>query len=275
MKLSLIWLWGCLAVVASCRALPSSTNTWNTSGANHTLWSADTSQDKRIDSIWSDVKSAPATIGSDLVAAFSTPLVWYTFGAGYASGEVLDVLGVEDSITSTFADHSIYPDPISKGLEQLGQGYSLFLGAGGWYVWSHVQGDAESVSSSQHLLRSLASTGISTLVFKELIGDERPNGGQNAFPSGHTSMAVAAATSLWMNEGPRFGVPAAILSGLIALQRLDSNAHELDDVIGGAALGWSIAYTLERREPLHLLGADVYPNVSPSGDLGVTLLWSY
>ena len=93
--------------------------------------------------------------------------------------------------------------------------------------------------------------------------------------SGGGKVVVATATSLWLSEGPKVGAPASILASLVALQRLDSGAHELDDVIGGATLGWVVAYSQERREPLTLLGARVVPAFSPRGDPGISLLWSY
>ena len=97
------------------------------------------------------------------------------------------------------------------------------------------------------LLRSLSTTGLSTLAFKKLFADQRPNGAKGGYPSGHTSMSVTAASSLWYSYGAKVGGPAMILASLVALQRLDSRAHEMGDVIGGAVLGWVVARSLERR----------------------------
>jgi membrane-associated phospholipid phosphatase len=222
-----------------------------------------------------DFGSAPGAIGHDLVEVFSTPFVWLTLAGSYAGGEALDLIHAEGETTRFFSRHSILPDAGSRAFETLGQGYVLIAGAGAWYLAEREAGDSESVANSQHLLRSLAVTGISTLAFKTAFNDQRPSGGGGAYPSGHTSMVVATATSLWLTEGPKAGVPALILASLVALQRLDSQAHELDDVIGGATLGWVVTYSLERREPPMLLGARGLPAYSPRGDPGISLLWSY
>jgi len=233
------------------------------------------SGDQVVPTIGSDLKGALPAIGSDLVDVYSTPSVWWTLAASYAGGEALDLVNTEREVSRYFAHHSLMPDGVSRGFDELGKGYVLLAGAGAWYLLAKDQQDSEAIRSSQHLLRCLASTGISTLVFKTAFSDQRPNGGGGAYPSGHASMTAATATSLWLTQGPKVGVPAAILAGLVDIQRLDSKAHELDDIIGGATLGWIVAYTLYDDKAPEVLGARVLPAFSPSGDPGISLLWSY
>lgn len=225
--------------------------------------------------LWADLKSAPGTIGGDLVDVFTSLDVWLVLAGGFVGGELFDKVGLEEPTSQFFSDHSLLSDGLSRTFDELGSGYLLFAGAGVWYLWSDVEDDDKGLDGSKRLLRSLSTTGLSTLVFKEIFADQRPNGAKGGYPSGHTSMSVTTAASLWYSYGPKVGVPATILASLVALQRLDSRAHEMDDVIGGAVLGWVVARSLNGDEPLELFGARVLPGTSPSGDPGISLLWSY
>lgn len=228
-----------------------------------------------MDSAWSDLRAAPATIGRDFVDVYSTKATWAALVGGYLGAELMDRSGVEPSVTSFFADHSLYSDSTSRVFDELGQGYVLLAGAGAWYLWARRAEDAEALAASKHLARSLVVTGLSTLALKAAFNDERPNGGSGGYPSGHASMSVAAATSLWLTQGPEVGVPAAVLSSLVILQRLDSRAHELDDVIAGAALGWAVAYSLGRDERVTVFGGEVAPTLGPQGSPALSLSWHF
>jgi membrane-associated phospholipid phosphatase len=225
-------------------------------------------------SIWSDVRAAPGAIGRDLVDVYSSSFVWWTIAGGFAGSALVGEFSEKNAENGFFGDDTIFADAPSRALEEMGKGYFLLAGAGAWYLWSRDAEDPVAVAGSQHLMRSLATTGISTLVLKAVVGDVRPNGGSRGYPSGHTSMAVTAATSIWLTQGPKAGIPAAVVAGLIATQRLDSRAHELDDVLAGAVLGWVTAYSLEGRGPT-FLGARVAPAMGPGGDPMISLRWGF
>ncbi|GAB4094382.1 phosphatase PAP2 family protein [Flaviaesturariibacter terrae] len=69
-----------------------------------------------------------------------------------------------------------------------------------------------------------------------------PNGGStnSAFPSGHTTVAFAAATVYALEYKDRIWVPILAYSaaGLIGLSRITENKHWATDVLCGAALGY-------------------------------------
>ncbi len=232
-------------------------------------------------SIGQDLQSAFPTLGEDLRGVYSRPSTWWYLATGFGAAKALDWTGIDENVTDSFARHQIYSGSESDALEGLGEGATLLAGAGGWYLYSRVADDPDSLGHSRILMRTLATTGLSTLALKVLLNERRPNGGNYAFPSGHTSMTVAAATSLWIEEGADVGLPAAVLAGLVALQRLDSSAHDLDDVVAGAALGWTLAQAISARskpngetEGPKVAGGTVTPLLTPDA-LGLTLSWSF
>ena len=75
----------------------------------------------------------------------------------------------------------------------------------------------------------------------------------NAYPSAHTSVAVALVTALW----PWLNVPQRVvgvaIAALVALNRLYIGAHWPVDVIGGAAIGvlaGSVCWLVAARWPI-------------------------
>jgi len=93
--------------------------------------------------------------------------------------------------------------------------------------------------------------------------DFKPFSGNDAFPSGHTTMAFALATSL-ANEIHRPWATAGLLTLAAGTgwSRLDANQHWLSDVVAGAAVGFTSAQLIDRkwrvfhvRPPTILLGA--------------------
>lgn len=76
-----------------------------------------------------------------------------------------------------------------------------------------------------------------------------------SFPSGHSSAAFASSCALLFAGNRTLGIPALVLSILIAFSRLYLYMHYPTDVIGGAALGilcgyvgnWLVSKLIERR----------------------------
>lgn len=118
--------------------------------------------------------------------------------------------------------------------------------------------------AKNHGWRTLEAIGLSVIAsegLKRVIRAPRPDSGShNSFPSGHATAAFALAgmASQWHpKEAPFWYAGAAA----IAYSRVDLNRHTWADVIGGAALGYSIA----RLESGRSSGWLVTPLVSHQG----------
>lgn len=106
--------------------------------------------------------------------------------------------------------------------------------------------------------RALVSTAVSSAladqVIKRLVGRSRPawswarrtrHRDSGSFPSGHTATA-AAFTVTALLEWPVVGTLLVLLAGLVGYARVYSRQHYLLDVLGGAALGATVAGAVHR-----------------------------
>ena len=96
---------------------------------------------------------------------------------------------------------------------------------------------------AQALIVNEAYTGI----LKYTVQRPRPDGSDNlSFPSGHASAAFSLATVAEHHYGWKVGVPAYLLASGIGLSRVESNRHNLSDVLAGATLGIIVGRTVGR-----------------------------
>lgn len=71
--------------------------------------------------------------------------------------------------------------------------------------------------------------------------NQRPNGGSQGFPSGHTAAAASGATDLSLNCFPGNRLVAATAGAatvLVGASRIEANEHDALQVLAGAALGF-------------------------------------
>ena len=96
---------------------------------------------------------------------------------------------------------------------------------------SYAVGFGTAVAVTEGLKRGLGDAGI----------NERPNGESEGFPSGHAVTAFSGAGDLMLHCAPGNPWVAATAGGaavLVAASRLDSDEHDLLQVVAGAALGF-------------------------------------
>jgi membrane-associated phospholipid phosphatase len=95
-------------------------------------------------------------------------------------------------------------------------------------------------------LGAIAATSVVTEGLKVAVGRERPNGGSNSFPSGHTSFAAVADTmtvrnlaSIPMNDTARTAltIGADALTFATGWARVEAGAHYPSDVLVGMSIG--------------------------------------
>ena len=86
--------------------------------------------------------------------------------------------------------------------------------------------------------KSLALNLVVTGAAKVLINKDRPlDGGDKAFPSGHTSTAFQGATFFHRRYGFKYSIPAYLLAGYTSFSRLHATRHDGWDILAGAAVG--------------------------------------
>ena len=119
-----------------------------------------------------------------------------------------------------------------------------------------------------------------TGLLKYTVRRDRPDESDNlSFPSGHTSIAFTLAAVADRHYGWKVGVPAYVLASGIGLSRIESNRHNLSDVLAGATLGIIVGRTVTRLDgehPARKRVVTVGPATDPHGQgvgLAVSATW--
>ena len=103
------------------------------------------------------------------------------------------------------------------------------------------QGDLQAAGS-------LVATGVTTYALKELVHERRPDSSdRKSFPSGHASIAFAAAGTLENRYGWQAGLPAFVLASFVGVARVEARRHHWYDAVAGAALGTGTAFAITRQ----------------------------
>ena len=112
-----------------------------------------------------------------------------------------------------------------------------------------ISGDANLTRAGGRLAVTLALAGATSTLTKLVLGRPRPSesldadgyvpfSGQDAMPSGHTTVAFALATALADDiHRPWATVGLYTLASGVGWSRINDNRHWLSDVVGGALLG--------------------------------------
>ena len=126
------------------------------------------------------------------------------------------------------------------------------LPAAAWSMTQYLNDD----DGSTQFYYSFATTIASTVALKAVITKNRPDGSDNdAFPSGHTSMAFQGAAFLQRRYGWEYGAPAYALATYVGYSRVNNDHHDSSDVLAGALIGIAASYYF--AEPFY--GVQVTP----------------
>ena len=150
-------------------------------------------------------------------------------------------------------------DAVARVFRHGGQPEVFLTVGGGLFAAGVVTHDAGLRRRGGRVLASLAVAGVSTVAIKEALGRVRPRdtrdpylfrpfSGNEAFPSGHTTMAFALAASLSEEIHNRWAT-AILYAGAAGTgwSRMNDQLHWLSDVLGGAAVGITAAKLIEGR----------------------------
>lgn len=197
----------------------------------------------------SDVEHAWPTFREDVRGVFSgCNLALLTVALGSAVGLRESV---DDRVRENTARH---PERWGTGSEVIGRfgevQYQLpvLLGT---YAWSLHREDESLHRLMTTMISAYTITGLTTVTIKGIANTERPsdewNDGEFGFPSFHAASSFSLAAVLDETYGPRYGVPAYALAGLISWSRIDERDHDLSDVVFGAALGLIVGKAVAGR----------------------------
>lgn len=90
--------------------------------------------------------------------------------------------------------------------------------------------------------KSFLSTAAATYGLKKTVSRKRPNGKDESFPSGHTSLTFSGAVFIHKRYGWKYGLPAYAAASFTGWSRVESENHHVEDVIAGAVIGTVSAY---------------------------------
>lgn len=99
--------------------------------------------------------------------------------------------------------------------------------------------------------KGLLVTSAVTYGLKLGVNKQRPDmSNDNSFPSGHTSTTFHSAGFVHRRYGFKYSIPAYVLAGFTAANRIVSNKHDIFDILAGAAigLGSNLLFTTEYQQ---------------------------
>lgn len=180
-------------------------------------------------------------LDNDLESTFADwPAVVVLGGAMVAT-----IVTTRDSDWQNSLGHEHLSHSFDNVLDKTGSVYAIDGGAALLYGVGRLSHNSQLTNTGETLLEALLLTEASVGGLKLIFDRTRPDGGSYSFPSGHAARTFAVASALETLHGPKVGIPAFALAGLISFSRLDSNEHFPSDVIfgaaWGAALGWGTA----------------------------------
>ncbi|HLG18473.1 MAG TPA: phosphatase PAP2 family protein [Bdellovibrionota bacterium] len=177
-----------------------------------------------------------------LLAEQAALIAGTTFAASFLAYRLVDTpLGVDGSAGAL--------GPASQWISDIGNylPFALpvgFFAAGQFFEKGSLE-RSEAFKTAQELAEAIALTYGTTIGLKYAVGRTRPNGQDDAsFPSGHASMAFAAAGVLAQRFPWYVGVPSVAFASAVGFTRLDLGKHYLSDVAVGAGLGLFFATTV-------------------------------
>lgn len=104
------------------------------------------------------------------------------------------------------------------------------------FIWN------DETKPTWQFVKAFSVTAITTFTFKRVINKTRPNGGNHAFPSGHTSTSFMGAAFLERRFGWKVGIPAYLLASYVGWTRIHAKKHDGWDVFAGAIVGIGSSY---------------------------------
>lgn len=190
------------------------------------------------------------------------------------------------------------------GIRDLGEPGSIIL-AGATYIYGRSESSPRSAEIGLRTLEGVGAAGITSYIIKGFVGRARPfvvsdtnphqykfgrgfrDDNYTSFPSGHTTVAFAAASAasdeigyLWPHASHLWTPALFTTASLVAVARVYEDKHWASDVVAGAAVGTIVSRVVvryARAHPHNVIDRALLPvGVSQlNGSRAVTLNWNY
>ncbi|MDH8702684.1 hypothetical protein M2138_002052 [Dysgonomonadaceae bacterium PH5-43] len=144
--------------------------------------------------------------------------------------------------TSTNNNDIISWDRSGKQYKDSSWEYVMFAGvAGSMFAFdTFIKAEHNAFDQSALLLLSAGLSAGSAYIIKESYNSERPDGGLNSFPSGHTTVGFMVAHILnkeFRNSNKWIAYGGYAIASAVGISRIARNKHWVCDVLTGAGLG--------------------------------------
>jgi membrane-associated phospholipid phosphatase len=196
--------------------------------------------------------NAPAEARAPSPGAMSSTRRNLWFGAATIAGLALSV-PIDENVKDRFPEFSDRGKPVADFVRPLGStnviGVTLVAGWAAGKVFHSPTLERASVRSGIAIIAAgTVAEGLKIAIGRARPNDEpehpyrfKPFSGNNSFPSGHATIAFAAATAISRETDARWApwitYPTA---AVVCWSRLRDNKHWLSDVVAGAAVGYWI-----------------------------------
>jgi len=153
-------------------------------------------------------------------------------------------------------------DDAAGSVRLLGDGKFVLPPLGALYLYGYISSDVKACQTVRLGLESFVLSGTFTALIKSTCHRARPSESGSArqwdgpglsnrqlsFPSGHSTVAFALATTIATQYGNHWFVPPLCFSmaSLTALSRINDNQHWASDVFVGSAVGYFTARAIAR-----------------------------
>ncbi len=210
------------------------------------------------------VSDYASTAWDGAVSVLTAPLHWDGTAWLEVGGATVAVVGTAALVDKPLRDaarrsHASVEERFANKFEDFGAGYSFGV-LGAFYLDGLVvHNDRAKLVAEDGLTASIVSGGI-TDILKEAWGRARPEAnkgtldffayrGNASFPSGHATQAFAVASVIAAHYGdnPWIDVASYGVASLVAMARIDHDAHFASDVLAGAIIGTAVGRAVVRH----------------------------
>jgi len=243
--------------------------------ANHNRTEEQLQTSRFLESAKSDFLNLPGRIIEDSKEVFLRPDNMTALLLAGGASIAMHSTDADDNLSGNFDRHRVFQGFTDEGLNVIGSPGAHFAATGLWYALSAEGQDEFNRERAWTMMTALAIDGLVTAGLKAVVDNETPNGKRWAWPSGHTSSSFTVASVLDEFYGPKVGIPAYALAGLVGYRMMDTGDHWASDVVFGATLGWVVGHSVAaKHKRLEIAGFEVLPYTASNDGpvMGVNLV---